>query len=95
MDRRAYTGLRGACGRRRGFAKHRFALAQPAAPASAAVERGSALLPTARLAVFSFLAPLFGVAFGALILDERLSASFAFAAALVGAGIALVNLRRV
>jgi drug/metabolite transporter (DMT)-like permease len=48
----------------------------------------------ARLAVFSFLAPLFGVAFGVLILDERLSSSFAVAALLVGAGIALVNLRR-
>ncbi|MFZ5540017.1 MAG: DMT family transporter [Pseudomonadota bacterium] len=48
----------------------------------------------ARLAVFSFLAPLFGVAFGVLILGERLSSSFAAAAVLVGAGIALVNLRR-
>jgi len=48
----------------------------------------------ARLAVFSFLAPLFGVAFGVLILGERLSASFGVAAVLVGAGIALVNLRR-
>ena len=48
----------------------------------------------ARLAVFSFLAPLFGVAFGVLILGERLNSSFAVAAVLVGAGIALVNLRR-
>jgi drug/metabolite transporter (DMT)-like permease len=47
----------------------------------------------ARLAVFSFLTPLFGVAFGVLILGERLSPQFAFAAALVGAGIALVNRR--
>jgi drug/metabolite transporter (DMT)-like permease len=48
----------------------------------------------ARLAVFSFLAPLFGVAFGVLLLDETLSRRFAFAAAAVGAGIALVNRRR-
>jgi drug/metabolite transporter (DMT)-like permease len=47
-----------------------------------------------RLAVFSFLAPMFGVFFGVLVLDEPLSARFVFAALLVGAGIALVNLRR-
>lgn len=47
-----------------------------------------------RLAVFSFLAPLFGVAFGRLILDDPVSAPFLGAAALVGAGIALVNFRR-
>lgn len=47
----------------------------------------------ARLAVFSFLTPLFGVAFGVLILGERLSPQFALAAVLVGAGIALVNRR--
>jgi drug/metabolite transporter (DMT)-like permease len=47
-----------------------------------------------RLAVFSFLAPLFGVAFGWLVLDDPVSAPFLGAAALVGAGIALVNLRR-
>jgi len=46
-----------------------------------------------RLAVFSFLAPLFGVAFGVLLLGERMSPTFAFAALLVGAGIGLVNLR--
>jgi len=46
-----------------------------------------------RLAVFSFLAPMFGVLFGVLILDEPLRASFAGAALLVGAGIVLVNLR--
>ena len=46
-----------------------------------------------RLAVFSFLAPLFGVAFGALILGDPLSAAFLGAATLVGAGIALVNVR--
>jgi drug/metabolite transporter (DMT)-like permease len=47
-----------------------------------------------RLAVFSFAAPLFGVAFGALILGDPLSPAFVGAAVLVGAGIALVNVRR-
>ncbi len=44
-----------------------------------------------RLAVFSFLTPLFGVAFGVIFLAEPLSAAFLGAALLVGAGIALVN----
>ena len=44
-----------------------------------------------RLAVFSFLTPLFGVAFGVLFLSEPLSAAFVGAALLVGAGIVLVN----
>ncbi len=44
-----------------------------------------------RLAVFSFLTPLFGVAFGVVLLSEPLSAAFLAAALLVGAGIALVN----
>jgi drug/metabolite transporter (DMT)-like permease len=48
----------------------------------------------ARLSVFSFLAPMFGVAFGVLLLGESLSARFVLAALGVGAGIALVNLRR-
>lgn len=48
----------------------------------------------ARLAVFSFLAPMFGVAFGVLILGETLSSRFLLAALLVGGGIALVNVRR-
>lgn len=48
----------------------------------------------ARLAVFSFLSPMFGVTFGVLILGERLSGSFVIAAILVGGGIALVNVRR-
>jgi drug/metabolite transporter (DMT)-like permease len=48
----------------------------------------------ARLAVFSFLSPLFGVLAGVLVLDESLSARFVVAALLVGAGIVLVNLRR-
>lgn len=47
-----------------------------------------------RLAVFSFLAPLFGVAFGVMILGESMTPWFAAAALLVGAGIVLVNLRR-
>jgi drug/metabolite transporter (DMT)-like permease len=44
-----------------------------------------------RLAVFSFLAPLFGVAFGHLVLGDRITPAFLAAAALVGAGIVLVN----
>jgi len=48
----------------------------------------------ARLAVFSFLAPLFGIVFGVSLLGERLSAPFALAALMVGAGISLVNVRR-
>ena len=47
-----------------------------------------------RLAVFSFLTPLFGVVFGTTILGEPLSSRFALAAILVGAGITLVNIRR-
>jgi drug/metabolite transporter (DMT)-like permease len=47
-----------------------------------------------RLAAFSFLTPLFGVAFGTLLLGEPLTARFAGAAALVLAGIALVNAPR-
>ncbi len=46
-----------------------------------------------RLAVFSFMAPLFGVAFGHLVLGDRITPAFLAAAALVGAGIALVNAR--
>jgi drug/metabolite transporter (DMT)-like permease len=44
-----------------------------------------------RLSAFSFLTPLFGVAFGTLLLSEPLTARFAVAAALVVAGIAMVN----
>ena len=44
-----------------------------------------------RLMVFSFLTPLFGVAFGVLLLKEHMSAQFGFAALLVVAGIMLVN----
>ena len=45
-----------------------------------------------RLSVFTFLAPLFGVAFGHLVLGDRITAGFLAAAALVGVGIALVNM---
>lgn len=48
----------------------------------------------ARLAVFSFLSPLFGVAFGVALLGEPFTPLFGLAAAAVLAGIALVNLRR-
>jgi drug/metabolite transporter (DMT)-like permease len=48
----------------------------------------------ARLSVLSFLTPLFGMVSGVVFLSEPLSAHFAFAALLIAAGIALVNLRR-
>lgn len=47
-----------------------------------------------RLSVFSFAAPLFGVAFGHFVLDEPITPAFLVSAAMVGAGIALVNFRR-
>lgn len=47
----------------------------------------------ARLSVFSFMTPLFGVLAGVLILEEPLTPSFVGAALLVGAGIVLVNRR--
>ena len=47
----------------------------------------------ARLAVFSFLSPMFGVVAGVIVLGEPLRPLFAAAAALVVAGIVLVNLR--
>jgi drug/metabolite transporter (DMT)-like permease len=47
-----------------------------------------------RLAVFGFLTPMAGVAFGVLLLGERLTPVFGFGALLVGAGIALVNAPR-
>jgi drug/metabolite transporter (DMT)-like permease len=47
----------------------------------------------ARLSVFTFLTPLFGVITGVLLLDEPLTAIFVGAAVLVGAGIYLVNRR--
>ena len=48
----------------------------------------------ARLSVFSFLAPMFGVLFGVVFLSEPLGPAFAVAAGLVALGIVLVNLRR-
>jgi drug/metabolite transporter (DMT)-like permease len=45
----------------------------------------------ARLSVFTFLAPLFGVAAGHLVLGEPLTRAFAVAVALVAAGLLLVN----
>jgi drug/metabolite transporter (DMT)-like permease len=45
----------------------------------------------ARLSVFTFLAPLFGVAAGHLVLAEPLTLAFAVAVALVAAGLLLVN----
>ena len=47
----------------------------------------------ARLSVFAFLTPLFGVVFGVLVLSEPLRPAFLAAVALVGAGIYLVNRR--
>jgi drug/metabolite transporter (DMT)-like permease len=45
----------------------------------------------ARLSVFTFLTPLFGVAAGHLALSEPLTPAFAVAVALVAAGLLLVN----
>jgi drug/metabolite transporter (DMT)-like permease len=45
----------------------------------------------ARLSVFTFLAPLFGVAAGHFVLGEPLTPAFALAVALVAAGLLLVN----
>lgn len=47
----------------------------------------------ARLSVFSFLTPIFGVLAGVLLLGEPLTATFLAAALLVGAGLVLVNLK--
>jgi drug/metabolite transporter (DMT)-like permease len=45
----------------------------------------------ARLSVFTFLVPLFGVAAGHIVLDEPLTPAFVVAVALVAGGILLVN----
>jgi drug/metabolite transporter (DMT)-like permease len=45
----------------------------------------------ARLSVFTFLAPLFGVAAGHVVLNEPLTPAFAVAVGLVAAGLLLVN----
>jgi drug/metabolite transporter (DMT)-like permease len=47
----------------------------------------------ARLSVFSFLTPIFGVLAGVLLLGEPITPFFLAAALLVGAGIFLVNLK--
>lgn len=47
-----------------------------------------------RLSVLSFMAPMFGVLCGVVVLREPLTGYFAAAAALVAAGIVLVNRRR-
>ncbi len=47
----------------------------------------------ARLSVFTFLTPLFGMAAGVVLLGEPFTPRFAAAALLVGAGIFFVNLR--
>jgi drug/metabolite transporter (DMT)-like permease len=47
-----------------------------------------------RLSAFTFLAPLFGVAAGHLVLNEPLTAAFLGAVALVAAGLVLVNRAR-
>src|SRR5205823_6328671 len=44
-----------------------------------------------RLSAFTFLTPLFGVAAGNLVLGEPITPAFAAAAALVAAGLVLVN----
>lgn len=45
----------------------------------------------ARLSIFTFLTPLFGVAAGRLVLNEPLTPAFAIAVALVAGGLVLVN----
>jgi drug/metabolite transporter (DMT)-like permease len=47
--------------------------------------------PATKLSAFSFLTPLFGMALGALLLNERISAYLMLAMMLVGGGIWLVN----
>lgn len=47
--------------------------------------------PAGRLAAFTFLAPLFGVAMGAALLDEPITDGLLAALVLVGGGIYLVN----
>ncbi len=47
--------------------------------------------PASRLAAFSFLAPIFGVMFGGLLLGEPVSPALMASVALIAAGIYLVN----
>jgi drug/metabolite transporter (DMT)-like permease len=46
---------------------------------------------TSKLSIASFLTPMFGVGFGVIVLDEPLTPNFIVGAALVLAGIAVVN----
>lgn len=48
-----------------------------------------------RLSVFSFMAPLFGVTFGVLLLDDYLDPGFVAGAVLVATGITLVNRKNI
>jgi drug/metabolite transporter (DMT)-like permease len=50
--------------------------------------------PAAKLSAFSFLTPLFGMLFGALLLDERITPLLVVAMGLVAVGIWLVNRKR-
>ncbi|HEV8689980.1 MAG TPA: DMT family transporter [Ideonella sp.] len=50
--------------------------------------------PATQLSSFTFLAPLFALLFGVLLLDEKLTAQLVIALAAVAAGIVLVNRRR-
>ena len=49
--------------------------------------------PATRLSAFSFLTPLFGMGFGALLLGEPVTPGLVAAMALVAVGIRLVNRR--
>lgn len=52
------------------------------------------IYPASDMTVFSFLAPLFGVLAGWVILDEPITPSILIALAMVGGGIALISWRR-
>lgn len=49
------------------------------------------IYPIANMAVFSFLAPVFGVFFGWLLLDEKITLSIVLALIFIAVGIVLVN----
>ena len=51
--------------------------------------------PATRLSAFSFLTPLFGMLFGAWLLDERITPMLGLAMVLVAVGIWLVNRKKV
>jgi len=54
-----------------------------------------AIYPVGNMASFSLLAPVFGVFSGWLLFDDPLTVRFVIALALVGAGLVLINRRRV